>query len=60
MYTENNAFEWDAGKTDRNAAKHGISFPSAALALDDHDAPVRGTHTDHQRPPGEPEGAGYL
>jgi uncharacterized DUF497 family protein len=35
VYTENTQFEWDAGKAERNAAKHGIDFPSAALAFDD-------------------------
>lgn len=28
-------FEWDADKAAKNLAKHGISFPEAALVFDD-------------------------
>ena len=35
MYTENKAFEWDAEKAGRNAAKHGVDFRSAAFVFDD-------------------------
>ncbi len=28
-------FEWDADKAARNFAKHGVSFPEAALVFDD-------------------------
>ncbi len=36
-------FEWDADKAAKNLAKHGISFPEAALVFDD---PRRLTVTD--------------
>ncbi len=36
-------FEWDAGKAARNLAKHGVSFPEAALVFAD---PRRLTFTD--------------
>jgi uncharacterized protein len=36
-------FEWDAGKAARNLAKHGVSFPEAALVFAD---PQRLTVTD--------------
>lgn len=28
-------FEWDDDKASRNAAKHGVSFPEAAVAMQD-------------------------
>jgi hypothetical protein len=28
-------FEWDADKAAKNLAKHGVSFPEAALVFDD-------------------------
>jgi uncharacterized DUF497 family protein len=36
-------FEWDADKAAKNLAKHGVSFPEAALVFDD---PRRLTVTD--------------
>jgi len=35
MYTEIKRFEWNSGKADRNALKHGIAFQTAAFAFDD-------------------------
>lgn len=35
VYTVNIRFEWDDGKAERNALKHGISFELAAFAFDD-------------------------
>ena len=35
MHTINKTFEWDDGKAERNATKHGVGFKKAALAFDD-------------------------
>lgn len=35
VYTENTRFEWDSKKSQRNLAKHGVSFELAITAFDD-------------------------
>jgi uncharacterized DUF497 family protein len=40
-------FEWDADKAAKNLAKHGVSFPEAALVFAD---PRRLTVTDTRHP----------
>ncbi len=51
MYTINKTFEWNDGKAERNAIKHGVSFKMAAFAFDDPYAFVMEDekHSVHER-----------